>query len=512
MPDQRVRKVLVLGLGSTGTRICEALAERLIEEFGGLEHVPWIRFLCLETDKAAGKLMPEQGDLVTICIPGQDYQGNLASPGALNGAIELETWADMPTLHNIGDIEAGAGNIRMAGRLAFLYPANFENVLKAFRQRYQQLQDLTETEATRQRGLLPGGDNPLVRFIGNKSGTDGTAEGDNITVVVVGSLCGGTSSGIAVDMGYFVERYAPLAQRLALFSLPRWDLDVASYPAADKLKKNAYSALKELHHFSQIGTNCFSVKYPTDGVPSSRNQCYPYKLILLGWPDASSHEAEAKLNRAMAERLFANAFCPEADPFVAGVNALPNYGKNKDQHTLFCTFGMSVMEYPAPRLVEYGGARLLHHTLQPWLDRQTNGLAIEADVTACGLDYDRLKAALLGADPGLENLVQTRIVEVVESAKRDPSSFSSGLAQIQAGFGDHTGGGTHSTLPYGAVPQRLSQAQGACVDQAWGQIRQRVEAYLQDWQKGPRYALDFLSEGEVAPQRRTGCTAHDTEC
>jgi hypothetical protein len=47
-----VTKTLVIGLGTTGVRVCEQLAGRIRWEYGDLKRIPWVRFLCLDTDTA----------------------------------------------------------------------------------------------------------------------------------------------------------------------------------------------------------------------------------------------------------------------------------------------------------------------------------------------------------------------------------------------------------------------------------------------------------------------------
>src|SRR4051794_1568072 len=119
-----VRKLLVLGLGSTGADICNDLADRLIEEFGALERVPWIRFLCVETNTGATGTLTSGQDMMTLPITSAEYESNVKDPSVLDGAIHWLTWRDKVLVESVRDVQSGAGNKRMIGRLAFLFPKN----------------------------------------------------------------------------------------------------------------------------------------------------------------------------------------------------------------------------------------------------------------------------------------------------------------------------------------------------------------------------------------------------
>ena len=74
METQRVTKTLVVGLGSTGTHICNAVAERLRWELSDIRRAPWLKFLCLETNANEDSLFHETGDFQTLRISGSDYE------------------------------------------------------------------------------------------------------------------------------------------------------------------------------------------------------------------------------------------------------------------------------------------------------------------------------------------------------------------------------------------------------------------------------------------------------
>ena len=51
-----IRKTLILGLGTTGKEVAEAVAEHLTWQFGGFEKAAWVRLLVLETEQPTSLL------------------------------------------------------------------------------------------------------------------------------------------------------------------------------------------------------------------------------------------------------------------------------------------------------------------------------------------------------------------------------------------------------------------------------------------------------------------------
>jgi len=195
MPDLRVFKTLVVGLGSTGTRVCEALAERIEWEVGSLERAPWVEFLCIETNAAMKSRFNGTDDFRTLSISAAEYSDIINSPQNYDDSIALQRWADIETLRQLkaGAVDAGAGNIRMVGRLALLYPKNYINIKNALTDRIARLKGLTAAQAKGHLNKNAVGHEVDVVF----------AEG--LRVIVTGTLLGGTCSGTAADFGILLQ-------------------------------------------------------------------------------------------------------------------------------------------------------------------------------------------------------------------------------------------------------------------------------------------------------------------
>ena len=158
---------------------------------------PWVSFLSVETDSNQKSQLHGSGDFCTLAIPASDYIQMVEAPSAYDEKINLSSWIDNATIGKLPGREvcAGAGNIRMVGRLAFLCPDNYTRVRQLVQDRINTLRELSEATAAERRGSLADGSTPDIEF---------GANGD-VRVIVAGTLCGGTCSGVVSDFGYFLK-------------------------------------------------------------------------------------------------------------------------------------------------------------------------------------------------------------------------------------------------------------------------------------------------------------------
>ena len=200
MATMKVSKALVIGLGSTGTRICNQLAERLEWELGSLEAASFVKFLCIETDESEKSRLQGRGDFLPISLSKEDYTRIISNPAQYSEHLLAGDWADIPTLRKLssGAVTKGAGNIRMVGRLTFLHKDCYDKVSRAVSKRVAQLSnDVDERSATQEQAVGADGEVRQIEF------------SPGIPVFVVGSLCGGTCSGLASDFGLFLQAALP---------------------------------------------------------------------------------------------------------------------------------------------------------------------------------------------------------------------------------------------------------------------------------------------------------------
>lgn len=461
-------KTLVIGLGSSGTRICNILAERIRWELGSLERAPWVRFLCIETDAGQQNDSVSSSDFFPMTISPGDYGQMLAHPQVQDALINFSAWADMETLRKLpgNAVTAGAGNIRMVGRLAFLEQKNYASIKTRLVSRLQELRELQPAKAAEIFGKLPDGTYPTIAFH-----SDG-----QVRVLVVGTLCGGTASGIVSDFGYFIKTiHQPGEEVYAIFTLPRTDLTIAIDPAANKYKKNAYHALVELNHYHLTARpDEARILFPDGVIGNASLNEHPYDLFYLTQPRQVGKAGEEELNRAIADRLFLNIFVPAADPASFAINTAP-FDRNNRAHA-FCSFGLCTVEFPAYQVMEACGLRMLSHALWIWNTRMINETEEQARRERLGLSWQGLFAMLVKRSDGqvLSEMLSARVQEVCTLAKTSPQAAGESLEKLRAAF-----------APNGIVPETLNETRRLAPKMVEDRLRQEAQRILVDYQEGP---------------------------
>lgn len=501
VPPQQVRKLFVVGLGTTGTEVCDLLAKRLEDEFGSLGRVPWVQFQCFETNAAKGGLMSQRGKLMPLTIAKGDYQAMLADPSGLESVLHFSRYWDTETLRHIDDVSAGVGNVRMAGRLAFFHPGNFEKIEQQLPTEVSRLVNLSAMEAAEKRGALLGGNNPPIQFQADLQ-ADGTGGGKSVVIVVVGTLCGGTGSGLCVDMGYYLrDKCGQNAHVISLFTLPHPDLSIAVKDTAERLKANSYAALRELHHFSQIGEVEYVAKYPTQN-EEVRQRAKPYEIALLSWPREATKDSPAELHAALAERLFLLSFASaDADPFATAVDVIDQYqdGGAADGgivKTMFGTLGLGTLEHPGPRIMDYCAFRLQEYALTNWTRREMPPAQVESAVADMGVFWDQIFNDALrhagGSAGDLREQLKHKGEAALEVLSREPGGWPKELDQIGMAFGDVLGSTPDANLPANAVPKSLGAAQAQITDDLVGRVEAWVARMLMRWDVGPAVCREVV--------------------
>lgn len=425
-------KTLVIGLGTTGTRVCDELVKRIEWELGSIDRAPWVNFLAIETNGGEGSPLRRTGDFYSIGFQSQEYQSVLDNPRAYTELINLEGWADMETLRKLPDPENGAGNIRMVGRLALLYGDNYDRIKHAVVNRIERLRALKEDEAQVKRGALADGSNPDIAF----------DQGGAVRVFVVGTLCGGTCSGLAPDFGYFLRNLLGQEKIIGIFTLPH---PQTTSKQAARLKKNAYSALVELNHYHLSAKGeAPPIRFP-DGTTSEKfEKTAPYDLPYLVMPSRASGAGEDELRVMITDRIFLNIFAPATDPYHNSVNASV-YDRNNHAH-VFCTFGLATMEVPAQQLTDACTSRLLMRSLQRW--QHAPDTDTDAVLERIGLTWPKLRGSLLAQADGdslragaLEDKLRDSARKVTEAATRSPDAARTQLDEWRAQFSGEQGAG-----------------------------------------------------------------------
>ena len=255
-----LRPTLIVGLGGTGHEVLVRLKARYLDAYGE-EVFRIIKLLSFDTAEESKEALTEAGTLIQLDKSTElIHIGNVPTTRILKN-LELhptiKSWLppDLPAR----SITAGAQQVRPMGRLALFH--HFRGKVQPFLE-----QAIRALSNIRQRGE-----------IGNQAKIANT---QGINIFIISSSCGGTGSGIFLDMAYLLRQLC-MGQGLdenycyinGVLVLPQAFASVNS----DAIQANTHAALLELDHFTKYGG--FAVEYPGGVIATS--QVRPFNICYL---------------------------------------------------------------------------------------------------------------------------------------------------------------------------------------------------------------------------------------
>lgn len=180
MPKPKLKRTLYIGLGGTGFKTLLHTKRAFIETYG--EVPPMIKFLAFDSDQNQYKtytLPSSRGEIKFDPNESSDIMVTNAVAKVKRARTEL-SWLPDSNIDAVGDLTNGCGMVRTNGRLAFAFnyqksKTNIQNALNTIcnlNQVHNDNYDLT---------------------------------GNDIDVILVFSIAGGTGSGNFIDMAYLVK-------------------------------------------------------------------------------------------------------------------------------------------------------------------------------------------------------------------------------------------------------------------------------------------------------------------
>jgi len=281
-----VRPTLYLGVGQTGTRILSLMRRRLNQRYGDRETMPALRFLSLDTDSQELWRACRRGSDDGL-LPEEVFETPLRRPEEYRTDARMHlAWLSRRWIYNIPKSLRTEG-IRPLGRLALA--THIESLSVRLRQVLTELVDAESLNLTAKTlGLHPS---------------------SQPRVVMVGSISGGTCSGMAIDLAYMV--------RAILQQLGAEHQDVigffshssnAQHRQRELATANALAFLNELYHFSCVE------EYPGDvscGIPANMDGTTTFSntyLMHLG-DNLDEDEYDTELD-GLAEYLYLSTASP----------------------------------------------------------------------------------------------------------------------------------------------------------------------------------------------------------
>ena len=370
-----IRPTLFIGLGTTGTKILKSLRQLMFEEYGHAG-LPIFRYIAIETDGAvdAGNTNQmedyEQINLVVASIDSFAPTQDKLNPAYPNYDPHLVDWLNPGLLKFAGAFKAGAANIRMAGRLCLW--ENWEKMRATLDQAYGTI-------------LAPRATAEAQKILGNSFGADGT-----INVYVVGSLCGGSCSGMLVDIGYFCkDLLGPSSRVYGIFTM--YDKGLARGPAASTAVQsaNCYASLQEINYYNHIET-IYDVTPPNGMCIKSGKPPFDYTMLISRSgvngtykfvKDGGAFDEEG-LNLMVALNLFADTAGDtdgKKEAIRINFQGFPEYGTLKQVPTgeiatkmkAMASFGLTAVWYPKYRIASASAALISKKLCDNWSTAHT---------------------------------------------------------------------------------------------------------------------------------------------
>lgn len=232
------RRAIVIGLGGTGVRTLVHIKREFIKHFQGLP--PVVKLLGFDTDEASHETLQLNGENITLSTPEFTKLTAMKLRSLIEKTPEIQAWVPPEGRMSMRDIVGGTGARRPSGRLALFNRATqvYDTIGQAYRSVNALRIDTFELGSTECEVVDP----------------------ERTTVFIVGSLAGGTGSGMLLDIAHMCrdileDQSDPVFGFLLLAGV------YAHRPATYFVEANTYAALKELDFFMETLAPV-GVKYP----------------------------------------------------------------------------------------------------------------------------------------------------------------------------------------------------------------------------------------------------------
>jgi hypothetical protein len=365
--SRTIKRTLCIGLGGTGRDVLMQIRKLIIDRHGALSNLPVVSFVHIDADKGAGDssglktgntyrgedILFREAERVVTSMSSQEID-ELTQGLTRRESYERQSpydhigcWLSPHLLKNIKAIEDGASGIRPVGRLAF-----FHN--------YRKIQDTIQSAENRTRGH--------ERYLIEK----GLIAEPGLNIFVVGSLCGGTGSGMFLDVAYGLRRaYGDVENKLIGY----WVVSPELYGDTPSMNANTYAALKELNHYAASNTQ-FKACYDPQHLVNINEQRPPFDYVyVVSNKTATDYKIldKNKLCNVIAHKIFLD-FGDELTPAIqSNKNNFLDHLARMDEHPRrnvqrYLTFGLAKIYFPNERTVQVALNRIKQNLVSFWLE------------------------------------------------------------------------------------------------------------------------------------------------
>ena len=294
---QHLSPTLIIGLGGTGGDILLRIRKKFFEKFGGIDEFPIVSYLWFDTDKNYKDVGAKQFARKVDFSGTEEHLITIADTGAITGNLDKDIYRNIaswwPTgLNIIPRLDDGAGQYRPYSRLGLYH--HYSRAGSSVRQSIVDALAKIQNPASIEKIMS----SPKLQRLNYAADLDVTKR----NVYLIGSLAGGTGSGMFLDMARIVRYLAADAILVGFFATSRF------FPhAKQRMHANTYAALLEWDYYN---THEFRPNWSNDEVysairPPLFNYCY-----LLDTPNAARLNLGAgaddhkKIYETVAENVF----------------------------------------------------------------------------------------------------------------------------------------------------------------------------------------------------------------
>ncbi|RMH34553.1 MAG: hypothetical protein D6687_03280 [Acidobacteria bacterium] len=348
-----IRPTLVIGLGGTGVDVIRQLKRRIRQSMQPMPGV--LEFLVVDTE------MPQN-------MPGKEriLDREIAYIGDFNAGKVLDHLDQHPHIKDwwpsdqvvTGSIFRGARQRRLVGRLS-LY-ARWGQFAHRLDTKLDKIRQIAENEQVEKQGIR----------------TERTGQ---VRVYIVSSLCGGTGSGLLLDVAFRVRsKLGDDGEICGVFVMPSVFLqEIASHIQRLRIQGNAYAALKELNYYLS-GQQQFEATFPDyayqtpDGAKQVTYVRRPFDTVFLVDRDNGSEGLSSidEVKQMISQVIYLDTVTPigrEAASKRENLNDLASEHQNKFALAIagVSTASLVLPVCPVQVHVEMMAMRILQeHTLQ----------------------------------------------------------------------------------------------------------------------------------------------------
>jgi eukaryotic-like serine/threonine-protein kinase len=396
---------LVIGIGGQGCQIVQNLRQRLTAMLAADAVAP-MRFLCIDSDETTTQELEQTASSIAVDVPPL-LSLSIPLKSSLEyrkGARAYLNWLSRRWLFNIprsGRVEG----IRPLGRLAFIdHSAEFRKLLK------ENIQELAGIH--KQRG--PGQDD-------DKSDTI-----DLVDVVLVGSTCGGTSSGSLLDAALAI-RAVSASKRMPNTRMTGMFLHTTSGDArqCDVQDANTICFLQELIHYSS--RDCEPIRLHPDDRPKSLGRPFDdISFVHLG--DDMTGASLAAGCATIMDYLYRSIATP-ARPYLESWRAA-GLAAGERTTPVLRTLNLAAFESTTMKAAAAAAAELASHVIARWLqpvDDLSSRDAVQETVQEWVTELD-----LADADTFVSRMLENELPEAVEAFRKSVTNSVNQRTQSQS--------------------------------------------------------------------------------